>query len=85
MSSIDERYEFACAVVRTAGALALDYFKRFETLDVKSKGVQDMASEADIETQKLIEAAVAESFPDDAFLVRRIPTHSCRSGTRAPG
>jgi myo-inositol-1(or 4)-monophosphatase len=73
MSSIDERYEFACVIVRTAGALALEYFKRFETLDVKSKGVQDMASEADIETQILIEAAVAERFPDDAFFGEENP------------
>lgn len=73
MPSIDERYEFACAIIRTAGALALEYFRRFETLDVQSKGVQDMASEADIETQKLIEAAVAESFPEDAFLGEENP------------
>ena len=73
MASIDERYEFACVTIRTAGALALEYFKRFETLEVKSKGVQDMASEADIETQKLIEAAITESFPNDAFLGEENP------------
>lgn len=63
MSSIDERYEFACVTIKEAGALALGYFKNFETLDVKSKGVQDMASEADIETQKLLEAALMGAFP----------------------
>jgi len=70
---IDERYAFACAEIREAGALALDYFRRFETLDVKSKGVQDMASEADIETQKLLEAAITNSFPNDAFLGEENP------------
>ena len=53
--------------------LALDYFKRFETLDVKSKGVQDMASEADVETQKLLESKLMGAFPDDAFLGEEDP------------
>lgn len=68
MPSIDDRFEFAHAIIQEAGALALGYFERFETLEVKSKGVQDMASEADVETEKLIEAAVRTSFPDDSFL-----------------
>ena len=68
MPSIDDRFEFAHAVIRDAGALALSYFERFETLEVKSKGVQDMASEADVETEKLIEEGVRSNFPDDAFL-----------------
>jgi myo-inositol-1(or 4)-monophosphatase len=73
MSPIDERYEFACTTVRQAGALALDYFRRFETLEVKSKGVQDMASEADIESQNLIEAAISRAYPEDAFLGEENP------------
>jgi myo-inositol-1(or 4)-monophosphatase len=73
MPTIDERYNYACAIIKDAGALALDYFKRFETLDVKSKGVQDMASEADIETQNLLDAALTSTFPDDAFLGEEDP------------
>ncbi|MDA0707371.1 MAG: inositol monophosphatase, partial [Proteobacteria bacterium] len=68
-----ERFDFACATIRDAGALALDYFDRFETLQVKSKGVQDMASEADVETQKLIEAAISARFPGDSFLGEEDP------------
>lgn len=68
MPSIDERFEFACRIIRDAGALALRYFERFESLDVKSKGVQDMASEADVETEKFIEQAIRSTFPLDAFL-----------------
>lgn len=73
MASIDARYNFACTVIRQAGALALDYFNRFETLDVQSKGVQDMASEADLETQKLLEAALMSEFPGDLFLGEEDP------------
>jgi myo-inositol-1(or 4)-monophosphatase len=72
-SSLQDRFDFACATIKDAGALALDYFNRFETLKVKSKGVQDMASEADVETQRLIEAAIASRFPDDAFLGEEAP------------
>lgn len=73
MPGIDERFDFACKVIREAGALALDYFSRFETLDVQSKGVQDMASEADLETQKLLEAALMREYPDDLFLGEEDP------------
>jgi myo-inositol-1(or 4)-monophosphatase len=73
MPSIDERFDYACTTIQEAGALALGYFKRFETLDVQSKGVQDMASEADIETQKLLEASLMGAFPDDAFLGEEDP------------
>ncbi len=68
MPTIDTRFEFASGLIREAGTLALGYFNRFETLEVKSKGVQDMASEADIETEKLIEKAIRSVFPMDAFL-----------------
>ena len=64
MSSIDERFEFACELIREAGAKALGYFRNFESLEVKSKGVQDMASEADVETEKLIERAVTSRYGD---------------------
>jgi len=73
MSSNDERFEFACEVIREAGAKALGYFRNFESLDVKSKGVQDMASEADVETEKLIEQAVKGRYGEDAFLGEENP------------
>lgn len=68
MPTIDERFDFACVIIKDAGTLALEYFERFETLEVKSKGVQDMASEADLETEKLIGQAVTSTFSGDAFL-----------------
>lgn len=63
-----DRFEFACGVARKAGALALDYFNDLGSLTIKSKGIQDMASEADVETELLIRRAVATEFADDAFL-----------------
>ena len=68
MSRINERFEFACQTARDAGALALEYFNDFTSLVVKSKGVQDMASEADVNTEALIRKAVMSHFPEDNFL-----------------
>ncbi len=67
-AAIDRRLEFACNVARDAGALALRYFSDLASLNVESKGVQDMVSDADINTENLIRNAVAGQFPDDAFL-----------------
>jgi myo-inositol-1(or 4)-monophosphatase len=53
-ATIDARYAFALELIREAGNLALSYFKKFETLTIKSKGLQDMASEADLNTELLI-------------------------------
>lgn len=68
MTQLDERFEFACETARSAGALALAYFRDFTSLTVHSKGVQDMATEADINTENLIRDAVDRHFPQDAFL-----------------
>jgi len=65
---LDERFAFACETARQAGALALEYFMDFASLTVHSKGLQDMASEADVNTENLIRAAVSREFPGDAFL-----------------
>lgn len=73
MPPVDERFEFAREIVREAGARALGYFRNFETLEVRSKGVQDMASEADVETEKLIGRAVRERFGEDGFLGEENP------------
>lgn len=68
MSAIQDRLEFAISTARQAGELALRYFNDLSALKVHSKGVQDMASEADLAVENLIRDAVAQKFPDDAFL-----------------
>ena len=67
-AALDARFKFGCRLIEEAGALALGYFDRLETLNVKAKGVQDMASEADLNTEILIRDAVRAAFPEDAFL-----------------
>lgn len=68
MMDYDKRLQFACSTAREAGALALRYFSDLGSLTVRSKGVQDMATEADVNTEAVIRKALASSYPDDAFL-----------------
>jgi myo-inositol-1(or 4)-monophosphatase len=68
MPSLDERFDFGLNLIREAGNRALDYFRRLETLHVRNKGPQDMASEADLNVELLIRNRLSERFPEDAFL-----------------
>ncbi|MBX3567173.1 MAG: inositol monophosphatase [Rhizobiaceae bacterium] len=65
---IAARFDFARALIRDAGDLAHGYFKARGSLSVKSKGPQDVVSEADLNTELLIRERLSSSFPDDAFL-----------------
>lgn len=66
--SLTARYDFAHALIREAGALALGHFRNLSALTVRSKGPQDVVSEADLETELLIKSRLAAAFPQDAFL-----------------
>ena len=67
-TEIESRYQFGIELIKEAGALAQSYFLKRAALTVKSKGVQDMASEADLNTEILIKNKLAAAFPGDAFL-----------------
>lgn len=66
--ALTDRYGFALQLIRDAGDLAHGYFKSRGSLTIKSKGLQDMASEADLNTELLIKSRLAASWPQDAFL-----------------
>ena len=65
---LDERFEAGAELIAEAGALAMGFFERLETLTVSRKGTQDMASQADVQTELLIRERLAARFPEDAFL-----------------
>lgn len=62
------RYALGLDIIRDAGALALGYFRKRDTLTIRSKGLQDMVSEADLNTEILIRDRISQHFPGDAFL-----------------
>jgi myo-inositol-1(or 4)-monophosphatase len=66
---LEARLELAEAVAREAGAVALDYFKRRETLVIETKrDPQDVVSIADREVENLIRARFNTAYPDDGVL-----------------
>ena len=68
MIDLDSRFALATGLVAEAGDLALGYFNNRSALAITQKGLQDMASQADVEVEKLIRARLAEAFPGDGFL-----------------
>ena len=67
-SGISVRYAMALDLISQAGDLAHDDFRRRHALTIRSKGVQDMASEADLNTELMIRDRLAKIFPEDGFL-----------------
>jgi myo-inositol-1(or 4)-monophosphatase len=65
---ISQRYAFGLTLIKDAGDLALGYFANRDALTVKTKGPQDLASEADLNTELLIKERLAKHYPQDAFL-----------------
>ena len=64
---IENRFAFASRLIEEAAELAFGYFNRLGSLTILSKGVQDMASEADLNTELLIRDRLKAAFPEDAF------------------
>jgi myo-inositol-1(or 4)-monophosphatase len=63
------RHDFALAIGRRAGALALAHWRDRGALTVTAKASsQDLVSEADGAVERLIRAAVSDSFPEDGLL-----------------
>ena len=63
-----ERLAAAKTIARDAGAMALDFFRDISALDIKSKGTQDMVSNADLEVETFVRAQLAAAFPDDGIV-----------------
>jgi len=63
-----DRLVFTEALARKAGAVALDYFRKLDTLTVTQKGHQDLVSEADRNVETLIREELAKSYPNDGIL-----------------
>ena len=62
-----ERREFAEGLTVEAGQLAMSY-RQQDDLEVRSKGVLDWVTEADLATERLIRTRINKFFPDDHVL-----------------
>jgi myo-inositol-1(or 4)-monophosphatase len=68
MTDLDARYAAARQIASTAGALALDYFRKWDQLTIDVKGHQDFVSEADKNVELSVRAALARAFPADGIV-----------------
>lgn len=68
MSDLARRHAAARRIAAEAGAMALDYFRKWDQLKVDIKGHQDFVSEADRNVELAVRAKLAEAFPDDAIV-----------------
>ncbi|MGN7294311.1 inositol monophosphatase family protein [Rhizobium sp. SAFR-030] len=67
--SLSDRHQLAEEVARAAGALALDYFNRRESLEIEIKAdPHDVVSIADRDVEALLRDRIAERFAEDGFL-----------------
>nr|WP_315231727.1 inositol monophosphatase family protein [uncultured Albidiferax sp.] len=67
-AAIAARYALAQSIARQAGLQALEWFRKRDQLVIESKGLQDMVSAADKDTELYIRAQVLARFADDGFL-----------------
>ncbi|MDX0887255.1 inositol monophosphatase [Sinorhizobium medicae] len=66
---LEARLALAETIAREAGAVALEYFTRRETLIIETKrDPQDLVSIADREVETLIRDRIAEAYPEDGVL-----------------
>lgn len=73
------RLQQAEAIAKRAGALALDFFHRRDSLEIETKrALTDMVSIADKQVEDQIRAELKAAFPDDALLGEE---HGLEDGT----
>lgn len=78
---LEQRFERARALAVEAGAMALDYFNRRDSLVIETKrDPQDVVSIADRNVETLLRERVAAAFPDDGFLGEEHGFREGRSG-----
>lgn len=83
IAGASERREFAEDIAVEAGELALSYRGR-DNLNVRSKGVLDWVTEADLAVERRIRDRIRETFPGDGFFGEEGVDDSSQSGTNSP-
>ena len=63
-----QRTAIAIEISKTAGAMALDFFRARDSLHIDHKGQQDFVTKADREVELHIRAALTNALPNDAIV-----------------
>ncbi len=62
------RLEAAKDIAEEAGTLGMSFFKNISSLDIKSKGSQDLVSNADLEVETFVRDQISAQFPEDGIV-----------------
>ncbi len=65
---INARLDAAVEIATEAGKEALKFFENPDKLTIEKKGLQDMVSQVDRETEVWVKEAIAAKFPEDGLL-----------------
>lgn len=79
---IVRRLHAAQTLARDGGQLALRQFRDHEKLEVRSKGVQNITSQADEAVEALIRERLAALFPEDGFFGEETGAANAEGGVR---
>lgn len=80
MTDLAKRYTAARRIAAEVGAMAVDYFQKWDRLTIDVKGHQDFVSEADRNVELAVRAALAEAFPEDGIVGEEGATTQGNSG-----
>lgn len=78
--TLRERTDFAVDLAKRAGMLAMEYYRRLDTLTIESKGHQDLVSEADKEVELFVRRELAAHYPQDGIVGEEHATVASQSG-----
>ena len=81
-SDLEARYALLLRVVRSAGALALEYWRNRERLVIELKGARDYVSRADRDVEAYIRREISALFADDSFLGEETASQFRAGGAR---
>ncbi|MEM7320093.1 MAG: inositol monophosphatase [Pseudomonadota bacterium] len=77
---MEDRSILAAEIARTAGELALNYFRNLGNLAIEDKGHQDFVSEADKAVEALVREKIEEVCPEDGIVGEEDAPKPSRSG-----
>lgn len=69
------RFDAALALMAQASEAAAGFFARVGDLEVRSKGTQDVVSEADLAVELLLRNGIGALYPEDAFFGEETGAH----------
>jgi 3'-phosphoadenosine 5'-phosphosulfate (PAPS) 3'-phosphatase len=84
VTDCDDRRGFAEELAVEAGQLALSY-RYDDDLEIRSKGVLDWVTEADLATEHLIRSRISAAYPDDRVMGEEGENDGDPNGTKAAG